>query len=94
VGCGALAGTRMRTLRYRITTRSARCNHFELRSKKIRAKDTMSPQIETSCFVRSLRDRTWRGKEERIWCRFATNWEGEEKEKRAVLSLVSYLKTI
>jgi len=25
-------------------------------------------------------------------CRVATNWKGEEKEKRADLSLVSYLK--
>jgi len=86
-----------RTTEFQATTRSARANDQSLRdccSKKVRAKVTMSPQIETSCFVRSLRDRTGRGKAERIWCRFATNWDGEEKEKRAVLSLVSYLKTI
>jgi len=74
------------------------CEDQSLRdSKKVRAKDTISPQIETSREGKEINDRAeGAGEEEKgkRCCRVATNWKGEEKEKRAVLSLVSNLKTI
>ena len=86
---------RMRTQKYKATTRSARCWLVQsLRdcSKWVRAKVSKSPQKETS---RSERAEVVRaagtgeeesGKKPR---RCATNWQGEEKEKHAVLSLFS-----
>ncbi len=63
------------------------------RSKKVRAKDTISPQIDTSRFERVAP----RGREaaalRKIPRRFAANWLAGQKSKTADLS-VSYLKTI
>ena len=61
--CGelALAGARMRTLRYKATTRSARWIHC-LFSKWVRAKAKISAQKETSeevSFCALARSRTW-----------------------------------
>ena len=93
---GASPRTRMRTLKYKATTRSARCNH-SLFSKWVRAKVNSSPQKLTSLEVKEKPDRAVGAGEEdcdKKRCRCATNWKGEEKEKHAVLSLVSYLKTL
>jgi hypothetical protein len=62
-------------------------------SKKVRAKDIISPPIETSSFERVAP----RGREaaalRKMVRRFAANWLGGQKSKTADLS-VSYLKTI
>ena len=62
-------------------------------SKKVRAKDIISPPIETSRFERVAP----RGREaaalRKIPRRFAANWLAGQKSKTADLS-VSYLKTI
>ena len=60
---------------------------YSFSSKKVRAKDSTSPQSETSRFVRSLRDRAGRGKASRIRRRSATKADGAHTPKRADLSL-------
>ncbi len=64
-----------------------------LRSKKVRAKDIISPPIETSRFERVAP----RGREtaalRKIPRRFAANWLAGQKSNTADLS-ISYLKTI
>src|SRR3989344_6352546 len=81
-----------RTIQSRATTRSARAHHWSFRSKKVRAKATISPQIETSESERweeARADGAGVGKRAR---RSATNWDGTGISKQAVLSLVSRLK--
>ena len=82
-----------RTRQFRATTRSARAHHWSFRSKKVRAKASISPQKETSESERweeVLAKGAGLGKRCR---RFATNWDGTGISKRADLSLVSSLKT-
>ena len=62
-------------------------------SKKVRAKDTISPQIETSRFERADARRDGRTARDNSSRRFAANWLGGGNSKRADLS-VSYLKKI
>jgi len=77
----------MRTLRVRITTRSARGNQSGLLLKWVRAKVSISPQIVTSRFESA----EWRGGDAaalgRKACRFATKSLGTGAPKRADLSL-------
>ena len=61
--------------------------------KKVRAKDTISPQIETSRFERADARRDGRTARDNFSRRKAANWLGGGNSKRADLS-VSYLKTI
>ena len=84
-----------RKRKFRVSTRSARASYQSLRdccSKKVRAKVTISPPNETSCSVRAWERRAEGAQEGRKPRRVATKWLGEETEKWAVLSLVSYLK--
>ena len=83
----------MRTLRSRITTRSARHDYCPF-SKWVRAKVSISAQNDTSRFESA----EGRGSEAaalgRKTRRLATKWLGGGTEKRADLFLVSYPKII
>ena len=73
--------------------RGAQQIHWSLRSKKVRAKATISPQIETSRSESEWMPRADGAGVGKRWHRSATNWDGMGISKRADLSLVSYLKT-
>jgi hypothetical protein len=62
-------------------------------SKKVRAKDTISPQIDTSRFERADARRVGGTARDNFSRRFAANWLGGGISKRADLA-VSYQKTI
>src|SRR3989344_4672335 len=78
-----------RTIQSRATTRSARAHHWSLRSKKVRAKATISPQIETSESERGKKPRADGAGGGKRCRRFATNWGGTGISKRADLSRTS-----
>ena len=89
--------TPMRTQKYRITRRSARCSHCPF-SKWVRTSFSISAQIETSSELRT-EDRREAAAESKRARRFATNCPGEGTQKRAVLSrtrdsTLSKLKTV
>ena len=65
-----------------------------LRSKKVRAKASTSPQKETSESERWEEARAFGAGVGKRARRFATNWDGTGVAKWADLSLVSYLKAI
>ena len=73
-------------------TKEAGCGQ-EFRSKKVRAKDIISPQIVTSRFERADARRDGRTARDNSSRRFAANWLGGGNSKRANLA-TSYLKTI
>ena len=73
--------------------RGAQQIHWSLRSKKVRAKATISPQIETSESERWEEARAEGAGMGKRCRRSATNWDGMGISKRADLSLVSSLKT-
>jgi hypothetical protein len=80
-------------LHTRVRERVRGAHHWSFRSKKVRAKATISPQIETSeseRWKKSHADGAGVGKRCR---RSATNWDGTGISKRADLSLVLSLKT-
>jgi hypothetical protein len=84
-----------RKRKFRNATRSARANYQSLRdccSKKVRAKDTISPPNETSACESEDGRRAEGAQWGRKWRRVATKAEGDGTEKWAVWSLVSYLK--
>jgi hypothetical protein len=60
---------------------------YSIPSKKVRAKDSISAQKETSRSVRSLRDRAGRSVGAKIRRRCATKSDGADTARRAVLSL-------
>ena len=80
---------RMRTLRVRITTRSARHDHCPF-SKWVRAKVSISAQNKTSDEVNERGEAAREKEKGEIRRRSATKWLGEDTEKWAALSLVSY----
>ena len=82
-----------RTIQSRATTRPARAHHWSFRSKKVRAKASISPQNETSESERWEEARAKGAGVGKRCRRFATNWDGTGISKRADLSLVSSLKT-
>ena len=82
-----------RTRQFQATTRSARAHHWSFRSKKVRAKATISPQIETSESERWKKSRAVGAGVGKRCRRSATNWDGTGISKWADLSLVSSLKT-
>ena len=77
---------RMRTLKFKATTRSARCNHG-LFSKWVRAKASISSQNETSSLDNERAAGAREDERGKIARRFATNWDGAGAPKRADLSL-------
>ena len=83
----------MRTLRVRITTRSARHDHCPF-SKWVRAKVSISAQNKTSDEVNERGEAAREKEKGEIRRRVATKWLGEGTEKWAVLFLVSYPKII
>jgi len=86
----------MRTLKYKATTRSARCNHG-LFSKWVRAKASISSHSDTSREVKEKPERAAGAREKEkgeITRRFATKSLGTGAPKCADLSLVSYPKII
>ena len=92
-GCGASPRTRMCTQKYKITTRSARCNHCPF-SKWVRAKVSISAQNDTSSEVRPTTARAAGAVNGNKTFLSATKWLGDGTEKRTDLSLVSYPKII
>jgi len=78
--------TRMRTLKYKATTRSARCNH-RLFSKWVRVKASISSQNETSSLDNERAEGAREEVRAKISRRFATNWDGTGAPKHADLSL-------
>jgi hypothetical protein len=89
----------MRTLCFRITTRSAQHDHCPF-SKWVRAKVSISAQNDTSSAESAETPRAAGAREENpfgklpVFLTVATKWLGDGTEKRADLSLVSYPKII
>ena len=75
-------------------TRVRGAHHWSFRSKKVRAKATISPQIETSESERWKEARAEGAGVGKRARRSATNWDGTGAAKCGDLSLVSYPKAI
>jgi hypothetical protein len=86
IASGEARHTPMRTQKYRITTRSARCS-YGLFSKWVRAKASISSQNETSSRLNERAEGAQAEAEAKICRRDATNWDGTGAPKRADLSL-------
>ena len=86
IASGEARQTRMRTQKYKTTTRSARCNHC-LFSKWVRAKASISSQNETSSRHNERGEAAREEQAGKTLRRVATNWDGTGAPKRADLSL-------